>query len=387
MLTIEPLKKLDWAFADDTTDYLTHGFHQYPARFIPQIPRTLIAALSAEGEEILDPFCGGGTALVEATLLGRHSVGNDINPVAALVSKVKTTPLGRGQFLQLDRWIDKVQELVDGLTNQTALFRSEPPRLTVPDIPNIDHWFAPHVQSELALITGEIRGIDDRDLQDLCWVALSSIVVSVSYQDSETRYARREKVIQPGETFARFVRKFKDMRTKMEEYVAARKPVRARVILGDARRLSGVRGGSIHLIVTSPPYPNAFDYHLYHRHRLFWLGFDPRDLMKAEIGSHLNYQRNGENIEQFKEDMWPCLAEMRRVLKKGRYCVIVIGDSIFDGRVIRNDSLLTGLAAEAGFVLDTKITRPIHPTKRSLPIPARRAARESILLLRKPRDA
>ena len=40
--TIKILDKIDWDFKDFTTQYLTHTFHSYPARFIPQIPLTFI---------------------------------------------------------------------------------------------------------------------------------------------------------------------------------------------------------------------------------------------------------------------------------------------------------------------------------------------------------
>src|SRR5438045_302768 len=61
--------------------------------FIPQIPRKLIELLRPEeGEAILDPFCGSGTALVEAQAAGFPAVGIDLNPIAALISQVKTHP-------------------------------------------------------------------------------------------------------------------------------------------------------------------------------------------------------------------------------------------------------------------------------------------------------
>ena len=46
------------------------------------------------------------------------------------------------------------------------------------------------------------------------------------------------------------------------------------------------------LVVTSPPYPNAYSYHLYHRSRLIWLGYDPERFKKIEIGSHRKYSAN-----------------------------------------------------------------------------------------------
>jgi len=68
---VERLRRLDWAFEKDDTGFLAHDIHPYPAKFIPQIPGTLIAVLSARGELVLDPFGGSGTTALEAIRLGR----------------------------------------------------------------------------------------------------------------------------------------------------------------------------------------------------------------------------------------------------------------------------------------------------------------------------
>jgi len=75
----------------DTT-YLTHNFHTYPAKFIPQIPRTIIRQLSVPGDIVLDPFCGCGTTLVEAKLLGRSSIGIELNPEYVKMAEERIRP-------------------------------------------------------------------------------------------------------------------------------------------------------------------------------------------------------------------------------------------------------------------------------------------------------
>ncbi|MDA8065786.1 MAG: DNA methyltransferase [Thermaerobacter sp.] len=70
----------------------THYCHKYPMRFIPQLARQLILDCSLPGNTILDPFVGSGTVLVEVLLLGRNSIGIDINPLAPVISAVKIQP-------------------------------------------------------------------------------------------------------------------------------------------------------------------------------------------------------------------------------------------------------------------------------------------------------
>lgn len=80
----------EWNFHDADTTEVLHGLHPYPAKFIPQIPHKAISTWTTPGEMVCDPFCGCGTTLLEASLLGRPSIGIDNNAVAILVSKAKT---------------------------------------------------------------------------------------------------------------------------------------------------------------------------------------------------------------------------------------------------------------------------------------------------------
>ena len=73
------------------TQYATHGLHTYVAAMIPALARTLIDAYVPRKGSVLDPFCGGGAVLVEAIRSGREAVGRDINDLAVLVSRAKTT--------------------------------------------------------------------------------------------------------------------------------------------------------------------------------------------------------------------------------------------------------------------------------------------------------
>ena len=72
---------------------LTHGFYRYPARFGETFVREAVLNFSSEGDTVLDPFCGGGTTLVEALSLGRRAIGSDLSELAIEIARYKTTPL------------------------------------------------------------------------------------------------------------------------------------------------------------------------------------------------------------------------------------------------------------------------------------------------------
>ena len=96
---IDKLKTLPvdyWDFKGEDVREYTHGIHNYPAMMVYPISRNIIRMVSEIQSitALLDPFAGSGTVLVEGMLKGIKKVsGNDINPLALYLTKVKTTPL------------------------------------------------------------------------------------------------------------------------------------------------------------------------------------------------------------------------------------------------------------------------------------------------------
>src|SRR4030067_2438375 len=92
-----------WSFANKTikvTSYITHGYYTYPAKFMPQLASRLIKEHSNENDIVIDTFLGSGTTVVEAIVNNRIGIGTDINDIAYLIAKVKTTPIKTTELLQ-----------------------------------------------------------------------------------------------------------------------------------------------------------------------------------------------------------------------------------------------------------------------------------------------
>jgi len=388
---IETLRSIDWAFTDEDTRYLTHDLHPYPAKFPPQIPAKLISALSLPGDVVMDPFGGSGTTAVEAVRLRRRAISFDANPLSALVGRVKTLAIGEHDLAPLE-------ELRNAVDSYRANGEGKGPNWSegliakhschVPAIPNIEKWFCSAAIGELALLRHLIGQTTSGSSEDVALLAFSRIVTRVSNQDSETRYVSKEKEL-PNTFILRAY--LESLRTVLKRLEAASQtlagPV-ANFIEGDARSDIGkvVPPSSVDLIVTSPPYPNATDYHLYHRFRLFWLGHDPRLFGGLEIGSHLKHQRNGTDFDEYREDMTRVLEGAYAALQPGRYAVFVVGDAVFKGEEFSTSDALAAAATKVGFEVTDIIDRPIHNTKRSFTQAARRARLEQLLVLQKPND-
>jgi DNA modification methylase len=86
----------------------THNFYRYPARFSPVFAATAIKLFSKPGDLILDPYMGGGTAIVEAIVAGRLAVGNDLNSLACFIAKAKTTKLSAAEAAAIREWANEV---------------------------------------------------------------------------------------------------------------------------------------------------------------------------------------------------------------------------------------------------------------------------------------
>lgn len=99
----------------------THDFYNYPARFSPLFAREAIKSFSEPGDLIVDPFVGGGTTLVEAKILGRHSIGFDISSLATFIATTKTTPLALAEINQIKNWALKNIDKLDPHFSSTTL--------------------------------------------------------------------------------------------------------------------------------------------------------------------------------------------------------------------------------------------------------------------------
>ncbi len=91
----------------------THDFYRYPARFSPIFAKTVIELFTEPGDWVFDPFMGSGTSLVEASLLGRNSIGTDISSLAVFLSKVKTTCLSADDTELITNWAHEITENIN----------------------------------------------------------------------------------------------------------------------------------------------------------------------------------------------------------------------------------------------------------------------------------
>lgn len=188
MQLIGKLKKFPadyWDFRKDDTKEFTHGIHNYPAMMVSPISRNIIKLVKSirPVHALLDPFSGSGTTLVEGMLSGIENIaGNDINPLALLLTKVKTTPLQYDILMNeinqlLQRLVMRKSVLSNALNNVDSYIidalqldvtdkkgwgeeahkylkeycLSKKIDITIPKFKNLGYWFRPRVIMELSI--------------------------------------------------------------------------------------------------------------------------------------------------------------------------------------------------------------------------------------------
>ncbi len=364
---IRTLAKIDWNFPERVAHSSIEGIHPYPAKFIAELPRALLDSLPiAPGTAVLDLFCGSGTTLVECQRRGLPSVGIDINPIACLIARVKTASrpsgLREAAAVVADRALRK-------------------PATAIPEIPNLDHWFDGPIQRALSALTEAVREADAVH-RDALRLAFSSIVVRVSRQESDTRYAAIDKNVSTNDVFTLFLR----AAVRLDDVLAERNyPLsQTEVFEADSLEFNSdfIGDGAIGMVVTSPPYPNAYEYWLYHKYRMYWLGFDPLAVKAREIGARAHFfKRNYQTEEDFGRQMTKAFQLIWKVLTPGGYACFVVGRSRIHGRVVDNARIIEETAV--GFDLVFSAERTLPASRKSFNLSHANIKTETVLVLKR----
>ncbi len=401
--------------------YATHGIHRYPAKFIPQIPRFCIESYSEVGDDVLDPFMGSGTTLLESFILGRNSYGIDIHPLARLIAKVKTTPLNPET---LSMMADKLLSDIRSETGENDSW--------IPEIPNREHWFRPHVLSELATIKKHVWGLREGDFKDFFKTCFSSIIRGVSNSDDDSLIPEvttfHKKLDEQGKTSYDALSRFENaVRNKTidardfwrltQEVLRKHRRAPAVNIVGNDARDIALDDSSIDLAVTSPPYASAVHYVGVHKLEMYWLDLikSTAELDSRVIGTSRAYVREYRSwqpnsnipglmrildelmlrdrksaylVYRYFDEMRKNFNEVNRVLNRnGKYCVVV-GENTFRKVRIPTYRILASIAKRSGFEVEKSYVYDV--INRHMDIPRwndSRIERDYILVLNKTRKS
>ena len=373
-----------WEYTDSDTRYLTHNIHRYSGKFIPQIAARAISLLTRPGELVLDPYCGSGTTLLESALLGRSGIGIDLNPLAVLIARAKTTPISEAALKQLAPNLSHVLPITEVETSP-RLFRDQDEERFHLDERDLRFgcswyrkWFQPRVLEDLIAIDLGIEGIDDYALRALARVAFSNILRRRSNAHSgypNVMFDRNSPT--KGPTVPLF---FKTLKSSVEMVGALSKTkgswTKVQVIHGSADALP-LASGAVDAVVSHPPYVGSVPYAEYGALSLQWLGVDPKKLDRDLTGGR---RQSKDVILRFEEGYRRMLCETHRVLRPGRYAFLMVGNPVVRGNVVDLARMTLEFANDAGFELAARTER--YGINRR----ANNMGAEHLLFFRKPLD-
>ncbi|MBQ8037872.1 MAG: hypothetical protein IJ268_12850 [Proteobacteria bacterium] len=331
----------------------TQGFHAYPARLHPEAARLLLEALP--GKTLADPFCGGGTLLVEALIAGRKVFGSDLNPVATLVSTARTALLSQEQLTRLSQELEAIHvKAAQSMDEKKHVYLP-------PSILKYKNWYKTNCFDELACLYDAIR-THESELKPLLQAVFSSLVVKYSLRASDTS----NKVVYIPRKNGTVLRAFKE---KAKEYVAQLTELQtlvppgtdpAQITLADARHPDFEK---VDTIITSPPYPGTYDYLPLQQLRQAWFDLNMRE--KEEIGSRRSFKQLKAAYDAWLKDTDTWILSCAKALVSGGQLAVVVGEGMQSGKLLRvaKPTIQAAEKAKLSFVTSASIERFDPATK------------------------
>lgn len=267
----------------------THGMFKYPCKFIPEIPRWGINAFLPQKQGVIfDPFSGSGTTLLEANINGIDAYGTEIDDIAKLIIKVKTTVLDLKQ-------IEFLEQSYLGIINTISRDDAEVFR---PEIDNLEHWFSENTINQLGRMKVYIDHIENDDIRDFFKLCMVSIIKRVSNADdtSPKPYVSNKIIKAPPTVEKEFSTVFHRYEQMMLELLNVDKMGNTNIIQGDALGFSMPFG--IDLAITSPPYINAFDYGRTMRLENLWMGTLTEEELRQKKSQYVGTEKIDSKMEK-----------------------------------------------------------------------------------------
>lgn len=374
-----------WSFKDADTKDFTHCFHNYPAMMIPQIPRTLLRDYSPDGkiDLLFDPYMGSGTSLVEANIAGINAIGTDLNPLARLISKVKTTHYD-----------------VKGIQEAFSILQSNFPFYDKKDVKNKDFsrisnakfWYSEDNLLKLSYLSQLIE--QSNEYADFFKLPLSEVVREVSFTRNGEfkRYRMSQAQLQKFNPDA-----FKLFEAKTIRNIAGMEAFNRIENTGNSticafNTVDGIPkeiipDRSVDMIITSPPYGDSkttVAYGQFSRWANEWFGFDDaKNLDSSLMGGKpcktetLKTKAIAAELEQIKEvdgkrhievvsfltDYYNSISNVAKTVRRGGIVCYVVGNRIVKNVQIPLDFFTVETFTKFGFSHIDTIVREI-PNKR-----------------------
>ena len=382
-------KDYSWDFKNSDTKELTHCFHAYPAIMIPQIARRLLQKYGSSAKTLFDPYCGSGTSLVEANVRDINAIGTDLNPLARLIAKTKTTSVDiQTLSLYLKDFNDYSFNFQFNIQKSVSI--------VIPQFNNINFWFNENAQEKLFLIKKYIDNIKQPKIKNFFLTAFSETV----RESSLTKKGEFKLVRIPEEKREQFnPDSFGIMLSKLSRNKAGLLNFIKQKQNGSNSKIYNfntvnsvpkdiISEESIDIIITSPPYGDSrttVAYGQYSRLANQWMGIKDASNVDKSLMGGVRYNSNfifyskhlqetlekidkkdskrRQEVESFFIDYKNSIDNVSKTLKKKGIVCYVVGNRTVKDINIPTDVITKDFFEENGFKHLETIVRNI-PNKR-----------------------
>jgi len=313
--------------------FLTHWYYPYKGKYHPRLVRSIFNIIQLQyGQAVLDPFVGSGTTTLEAHLFGLDSIGFDISPVCEIISKVKVTSGEVAHKLPL-----YLKKAVEAMKNEFAIADSKSKNMKLLD----------YAENNSSTYLKFLKAIKDEKIRN--FYKLAQLIFASDRGRRNRDFDAFEKNLNV------MIASALDL-TKTEKEISSDRPLgKTRIEICDARTLK-LNNDTVDGIVTSPPYSIALNYMENDRYALEELGIDIDKLSERCVG----VKGKGEmKCKLYEKDMEKSYSEMYRVLKNGKYAVVVIGEAKVDGEPTKSVEHAIEYCKSIGFQLKDNLPKKI----------------------------
>ena len=396
------------AYDADRSENL-HRLFMYPAMMVPSAQTAVVTGVSkllANKVRAIDPFMGSGTSLLSCMEIGADIYGQDINPLAVLLSKVKT------HLFDINGLSSSFEDLRDRISNDKE-------NSIDVSFPNIDKWFKKNIQFSLSKIRRAIKAESNELYRDFFWINMAE-AIRIGSNDRTSTFKLHQRTTDDIQSrnidiiseFIKFTQRAINDIKKFREKLINKGSLIGNSYVGNIETIWGNSQESIHsnekyfnLLVSSPPYGDNHTTVTYGQASylpLQWI--DPKDLdcpfdylrttqeIDAQsLGGHINrkelkdkvysifqksnvirdfyvnipdeekqkYHKTLSFIIDFDESLKIILSKMTN----DAYYIWTIGNRFVGGREIPNSSILKDLMMNYGITLQYTAERQIHNKK------------------------
>lgn len=314
----------------------------YRACFKPQLPRFFIHLFTRPGDTVYDPFAGRGTTAIEAGLLGRRVISNDVNPL----SKILTFP--RFFAPDIDRLAGRLSEIPIHKTARADI--------------DLSVFYHPDTEAEIVSLREYLRKRQENEEEDAldAWIrmvatnrlsghspgffSVYTLPPNQAVSPAQQRKINAKRNQTPGyrDTRKLILKKSRQLLSNLSaaQIGALKRAGESAIFLcEDARCTSQIPDGAVQLTVTSPPFLNVVQYAADNWLRCWFNGINA-----AEVAKKITMANSPES---WSEVMAGVFAELFRLTRAGGWVAFEVGE-VRNGQ-IRLEEYVVPVGVRAGF--------------------------------------